>query len=113
MLIRLISLSALLALGCGSPMTHSANNAVPEGWPPSVDAVLPPAAPAGSVVTLEGTYLNDASQVLIGGEPANFTHSGPFIKATVPQDLGPGPAKVVVMVSPTGMTAPETFRVKP
>ena len=78
-----------------------------------MDAVHPPAAPAGSVVTLEGTYLNDASQVLIGGEPANFTQSGPFIKATVPQDLGPGPAKVVVNVTPTGMTAPETFRVKP
>jgi hypothetical protein len=42
-----------------------------------------------------------------------FTQSGPFIKATVPQDLGPGPAKVVVMVTPTGMTAPEAFRVKP
>jgi hypothetical protein len=42
-----------------------------------------------------------------------FTQSGPFIKATVPQDLGPGPARVVVMVTPTGMTAPEAFRVKP
>jgi hypothetical protein len=62
------------------------------------------------VVALKGDYLDDAKQVIIGGEPASFTMAGSVIMATVPSDLGPGPAKVVVIV-PRGKTAPMTFNV--
>ena len=112
MSLRWISLSALLVLGCSGPMAHVSDYGGAEGWPPTVSAVQPSAGQAGAVVALRGAYLDDATQVLIGGRPASFTVAGRGLQATVPADLGPGQVKVVVLV-PRGMTAPATFRVLP
>jgi hypothetical protein len=112
MFFRLFALSALLALGCSSPMTRVADYGGTEGWPPSVSSIKPEAGHSGAQITLKGDYLDDAKQVFIGGKPATFTVVGPDIKATVPGDLGPGPVSVVVIV-PRGKTAPMTFKVEP
>jgi hypothetical protein len=109
---RIISLTALLALGCASPTTRFADYGGSEGWPPAVNAVSPVAGQAGTVVTLKGAYLDDAKEVLIAGEPAAFTVAGAELQVTVPANLGPGASQVVVVV-PRGTTAPVTFNVEP
>jgi hypothetical protein len=112
MFFRFFTLSALLALGCSSPMTRVSDYGGSEGWPPAVNSIKPEAGHSGTQITLKGDYLDDAKQVLIGDKPAPFTVVGPDIKATVPTDLGPGPVNVVVRV-PRGKTAPMTFKVLP
>ena len=112
MRLRWISLSAFLVLGCSGPMAHIADFGGAEGWPPMVSAVQPGVAQPGEVVAVRGAYLEDATQVLIGGRTAAFTVAGRGLQATVPADVGPGPVQVVVMV-PRGVTAPATLRVVP
>ncbi|MDR3682212.1 MAG: IPT/TIG domain-containing protein [Geothrix sp.] len=109
---RLLVLSALVALGCSSPMTRVSDYGATEGWPPAVNSIKPEAGHPGAQITLKGDYLGDAKQVLIGGEPATFSVVGSSLEATVPKDLGPGSVNVVVVV-PRGKTAPMTFHVVP
>jgi hypothetical protein len=110
MMFRLLCLSALLAVGCASPKAATRDYGGSEGWPPAVSSIVPTAGQAGSVVTLNGDYLGDAKQVLIGGESATFKTNSKSLTVTVPADLLPGPAKVVVVV-PRGTTTPVTFSV--
>ena len=106
----LLSLTSLMILGCSGPMAHIADYGGTEGWPPTVNEIHPPAAAPGTVVTLEGAYLDDARQVLVEGRPAKFTASAKALAVTLPGDLKPGAAAVVVMV-PRGTTAPMSVQI--
>ena len=112
MTMRWISLSATLVLGCSGPMAHVSDFGGSERWPPTVSTVQPDTAQPGQVVAVRGAYLEDATQVMIGGRTAAFSVAGRGLQATVPAGVGPGPVQVVVVV-PRGMTAPATLRVGP
>jgi hypothetical protein len=110
MSLRLVMLPALLVLGCAHPATHVADLSGREGWPPNVDVVNPNAGPAGSKLVLGGAYLEDANKVLVNGQAVSFTLNGANLVITLPADLPPGDADVVVVV-PGGTSAPVEFKV--
>lgn len=92
-----------LATGLGAPVASAL--ACPE-----VDALSPPAAPAGATVTITGAFLGSVG-VTFGQRPASIVSRGPDqLVVTVP----PGSGTVAVTVSdPTGAAASQPFAYAP
>jgi hypothetical protein len=83
------------------PSWHSPGIVIHPGGlpsPPSVTAVIPYQATAGTQVLVNGSNLNGATQVLVGGASASFHYSGSQLWVTIPSGAG-GPVPLIVTTS--------------
>jgi hypothetical protein len=63
---------------------------------PTITSVTPAIGPAGTLVSIAGTHLTDASLVMFGAGPATFTEkTAALIEATVPVSATTGKVKVM------------------
>lgn len=83
----------------------------PPGTEPVIDGFSPASGPVGTVVTIDGSNLADATAVSFNGTAAEFTaeSSGTSITATVPSGATTGP---ITVTTPSGSaTSAKSFRV--
>ncbi|MDR7371775.1 HYR domain-containing protein [Flavobacterium aquidurense] len=90
--------------GCPKTVTHSIT--VEEALPPAIVSFTPAMGLAGNTITLAGTNLSGATEVLINGIPTAFTvDSKNSITITVPNGTGAGKIEVT---TPAGTAVSST-----
>ncbi len=94
--------------GEGSPAVSAATKVVPAAGPPHISGFAPAAAITGAQLTIEGSGLAGATQVMIGKLPANFTVlSASAIEATIPNGAAAG--KITVTTPSGSAKSPTKF----
>jgi hypothetical protein len=82
--------------------------------PPTVTSVSPSPVAPGATLTINGTDLDNASSVTIGGTAATIaTNSSTVITVTVAPGQTPGPVQTVSVTTPGGTDATATVDILP
>ncbi len=82
--------------------------------PPTVTSVTPSPVAPGAILTINGTDLDNASAVTIGGTAATIgSNSSTVITVTVAPGQMPGPAQTVSVTTPGGTDATATVDILP